>query len=151
MDDNFTGKNDNQVENQNKKPSMTEIMFGKEFKVGCAFLAIFLIYNCLPYVDGMTEDSKKTKAKQDCDMLCQAIQKYNSIEGSFVTSQDMMELQRKYVTNLNNIKDPWGNKYEHSRLKGRVYSKGRDGKHDSVDPRAACNKDDVSEVYNNER
>lgn len=126
---------------------MAQIMFGKEFRIGCGFLLIFLIYNCMPYVDGMTEDAKKTKAKQDCDTLCQAIEKHNSLEGYAVSTKDMLELQGKYITNLTAVKDPWGNNYEHDRLRGRVYSKGPDKKHDPNDPDSADNKDDINVSY----
>ncbi|HOD41432.1 MAG TPA: hypothetical protein PKL57_12805, partial [Candidatus Wallbacteria bacterium] len=66
----------------------------------------------MPQFAAMTEDAKKTKAKQDCDTFVQSIQKFNSLEGTTVQDKYMKELKGKYITNLDTMKDPWGNRYE---------------------------------------
>lgn len=72
------------------------------------------------------------KALADCNVLCSAIEKFNSTEGTAVKDQFMRELKEKYVTNIDNLKDPWGNRYEQDLINCLVYSKGPDGKYDST-------------------
>lgn len=69
------------------------------------------------------------------------IQKYNSLEGAIVKSDEVKEL-----TNLKTLRDPWGNAYGHAHSSGEVYSKGPDGKH-SADPGSPDNKDDITVSY----
>ena len=93
----------------------------------------------------------KTKAKQDCDTLVQAILRHNSAEGVEVKDRYMSELKGKYITNLDEIKDVWGNRYEHDHARKTVYSKGPDGLHiDAADGGGANieeNKDDIFLFY----
>jgi len=93
----------------------------------------------------------KTKAKQDCDTLAQAILKHNSLEGTEVKDRYMAELKEKYISNIDEIKDVWGNRYEHDHARKTVYSKGPDGLHrDEADGGSANieeNKDDIFLFY----
>jgi hypothetical protein len=93
----------------------------------------------------------KTKAKQDCDTLVQAILKHNSLGGSEVKDRYMAELKEKYISNLDEIKDVWGNRYEHDFARKAVYSKGPDGLHrDAAEGGGAIsdeNRDDITLFY----
>lgn len=118
-----------------------------ELMIVIAIIGI-LVAVALPQFAAMTEDAKKTKAKQDCDTFVQAIQKFNSLEGTTVQDKYMKELKGKYITNLDTMKDPWGNRYEQEYRKGIVYSKGPDSKHkEGGGPSAPENKDDISVSY----
>ncbi|OQA81024.1 MAG: Type II secretion system protein G precursor [bacterium ADurb.Bin243] len=118
-----------------------------ELMIVIAIIGI-LVAVALPQFAAMTEDAKKTKAKQDCDTFVQAIQKFNSLEGTTVQNKYMSELKGKYITNLDTMKDPWGNRYEQDYKKGIVYSKGPDGKHADGQPAThASNKDDIFVPY----
>lgn len=94
----------------------------------------------------------KTKAKQDCDTLVQAILRHNSLEGVEVKDRYMSELKGKYITNLDEIKDVWGNRYEHDHARKTVYFKGPDGLHraaaeDGGGADVEENKDDIFLFY----
>lgn len=94
----------------------------------------------------------KTKAKQDCDTLIQAILRHNSLEGVEVKDRYMAELKGKYITNLDEIKDVWGSRYEHDHARKTVYSKGPDGLHrDAAEAGGGAdveeNKDDIFLFY----
>ncbi len=118
-----------------------------ELMIVIAIIGI-LVAVALPQFAAMTEDAKKTKAKQDCDTFVQSIQKFNSLEGTTVQDKYMKELKGKYITNLDTMKDPWGNRYEQDYRKGIVYSKGPDGKHADNQPAThASNKDDIAVPY----
>ncbi len=118
-----------------------------ELMIVIAIIGI-LVAVALPQFAAMTEDAKKTKAKQDCDTFVQAIQKFNSLEGTTVQDKYMKELKGKYITNLDTMKDPWGNRYEQEYRKGIVYSKGPDSKHrEGAGPSHAENKDDIFVSY----
>jgi len=102
----------------------------------------------LPQFAAMTDGAKYTKAKQDCDTFVQAIQKFNSLENTTVQDRFMIELKGKYITNLDTVKDPWGNRYEQDYKKGMTYSKGPDGKHDpALKQNDGVNKDDIFSPY----
>ena len=101
-----------------------------ELLVVIAIIGI-LVAVALPEFASMTEDAKKTKAKQDCDTIVQSVQKYNSLEGSMV--EGLMDLKGKYLTNIDTLRDPWGNPYIYRSPgeEGRDYeiiSLGADGK-----------------------
>ncbi len=118
-----------------------------ELMIVIAIIGI-LVAVALPQFAAMTEDAKKTKAKQDCDTFVQAIQKFNSLEGTTVQDKYMKELKGKYITNLDTMKDPWGNRYEQEHRKGIVYSKGPDSKHrEGAGPSHPENKDDIAVPY----
>ncbi|HNY11766.1 MAG TPA: hypothetical protein PKK26_09280, partial [Candidatus Wallbacteria bacterium] len=109
-------------------------------KLGVALIFLWVLAAvCTPQFAAMTEDAKSTKAKQDCDTLAQAAQKYNSLEGGVVRDAFMKELKGKYLTNLDTLKDPWGNRYELDIQRGVVFSKGADGK--------TGTKDDITVFY----
>jgi prepilin-type N-terminal cleavage/methylation domain-containing protein len=118
-----------------------------ELMIVIAIIGI-LVAVALPQFAAMTEDAKKTKAKQDCDTFVQAVQKFNSLEGTTVQDKYMKELKGKYITNLDTMKDPWGNRYEQEYRKGIVYSKGPDSKHkEGAGPSHPENKDDIFVSY----
>lgn len=90
---------------------------------------------------------KKTCAKQDCDTLACAVLKYNSLEAAPAEDLYMSELAGRYVKNIEDLKDPWGNRYEHDHISGKVYSKGPDGLHaPGAEKSSPYNMDDI-EVY----
>lgn len=110
--------------------------------------AAALVSLVLPRFAAMTMDAKNEKAKQDCETLVMCVQKYNSLEGAAVQDRFMAELQGKYVTNLNTLKDPWANRYEHDPQKGIIYSKGPDGEHDpEAGQGSGVNADDIAVSY----
>jgi hypothetical protein len=126
-------------------------LFGKfvDFGIGLIPLLLFLfLFTIPPEGGGMTPDAMKIKVKDDCKLLCIAIEKYNILEGSIVKSEDMTELENKYIANLKTMKDTWGNKYVHDPAARRVYSKGPDKNHDSKDPASKYNADDIFATYN---
>jgi len=112
-----------------------------ELMIVIAIIGI-LVAVALPQFAAMTEDAKKTKAKQDCDTIAQAVQKFNSLEGSTVAN--LMDLKGKYLTNIDTLKDPWGNAYTMNASKGLVYSKGANGKDDIA---TGKNGDDIFVNY----
>ena len=101
-----------------------------ELMIVIAIIGI-LVAVALPQFASMTEDAKKTKAKQDCDTIVQSIQKYNSLEGVMV--EELMDLKGKYLTNIDTLRDPWGNSYQLDPYGGNVYSKGPDGQTKLID------------------
>lgn len=112
----------------------------------CCIAVLFHLY----YLSRMPDPHIEVKvvyAKQDCDTLAQAIQKYNSLESAVVKSEDMNELAKKYITNLDRLRDRWGNRYRHDYSIGVVYSMGPDGKHDPDNAGSQYNKDDISVSY----
>ena len=119
-----------------------------DFSIGLIPLLIFLFLFTIPPEPDTPPPAKKRKAEVDCETLCRAIEKYNSLEGAAVKSEDMTELDKKYITNLKTMRDMWGNKYVHDPAARRVYSKGPDKKHDSSDPASKDNADDIFVTYN---
>lgn len=105
------------------------------------FLIGFLVAISMPQVNCLTEDAKKTKAKQDCDTLCQAIQKYQALEGVAITT--LLDLKCKYLTNIDTLKDPWGNSYQIDLDRGCVYSRGPDGQDNLCGGGTASNRDNI--------
>ena len=118
-----------------------------ELMIVIAIIGI-LVAVALPQFQDMAEGAKKTKSKQDCDILVEAVQKFNSLEGTTVQDKYMKELKGKYISTWETLRDPWGNRYEQEYRKGIVYSKGPDGKHvaggGSSNP---SNKDDIVVAY----
>lgn len=117
-----------------------------EYVAVAVFAICFLMIVMTPH-GGVSNDAKKTKAKQDCDTLVQAILRYATLEGTDATSESMIELKGKYVTNIHMLKDPWGESYCNDAAGKFVYSKGPDRAHDPADPLAAVNADDVTISY----
>jgi len=117
-----------------------------ELMIVIAIIGI-LVAVALPQFNDMIRDTQMTKAKQDCDTLVNAIQKFNSLEGTTVQDKYMKELKGKYVATIDTLKDPWGNRYEQDYKKGVVYSKGPDGKHKDGAQNAPENKDDIVITY----
>lgn len=105
------------------------------------FLIGFLVAIAMPQVNSLTEDAKKTKAKQDCDTLCQAIQKYQALEGVAITS--LLDLKGKYLTNIDTLKDSWGNSYRIDLDRGCVYSMGPDGLDSETGGGTDSNRDNI--------
>jgi len=94
------------------------------FYIMSILLLLLLIAISMPNINGMTEDSKKVKAKQDCDTIAQGIQKFNSLED--VQVKTLMDLKGKYIMNIDTLKDPWGSNYDMDPRLGIVLSKGPD-------------------------
>jgi prepilin-type N-terminal cleavage/methylation domain-containing protein len=117
-----------------------------ELMIVIAIIGI-LVAVAIPQFNDMIKDTQLTKAKQDCDTFVQAIQKFNSLEGTTVQDKYMKELKGKYISTLETLKDPWGNRYEQDYRKGIVYSKGPDGKHKDGPSSLPENKDDVFITY----
>jgi len=118
-----------------------------ELMIVIAIIGI-LVAVALPKFTDMIREAKYTKARQDCDTLVHAIQKFNSLEATTVQERYMEELKGRYVTAIDTLKDPWGNRYEQDYKKGVVYSKGADGKHkDGGGNLASENKDDICVIY----
>lgn len=91
------------------------------------------------------ENDMKEKAKQDCDTLVQACEKYKEIEGRNVES--LLDLKEKYLTNIDRIKDPWNQSYQLDTVAGFVVSNGPDMQSDFLHPEADVNKDNISVSY----
>jgi prepilin-type N-terminal cleavage/methylation domain-containing protein len=111
------------VLSKNKGFSLIELM------IVIAIIGI-LVAVALPQFASMSEDAKKTKAKQDCDTIVQAVTRYNALEGVALKSLD--ELAGKYITNIKELKDPWGNAYQINTGSGFVFSQGPDGQSPSL-------------------
>ena len=124
--------------NRNKGFSLIELM------IVIAIIGI-LVAVALPQFASMTEDAKKTKAKQDCDTIAQSIQKYNSLEGTQI--EELMDLKGKYLTNIDTLRDPWGNAYQIDTYGGFVYSKGADGQDNKNDSADKKNNDNIKVSY----
>jgi prepilin-type N-terminal cleavage/methylation domain-containing protein len=95
-----------------------------ELMIVIAIIGI-LVAVALPQFASMSEDAKKTKARQDCDTIVQAVTRFNAIEGVALRSLD--ELAGKYITNIKELRDPWGNPYYINTGSGFVFSMGPDG------------------------
>jgi len=124
----------------------------KAFSLIELLIVILIIAFLTSYVPkhscGNLGDAKAMRAKQDCDTFVQAVQKYNSLENTKVKDIYMIELNSKYIHNIDNLKDPWGNRYEQDYLKGVVYSKGPDGMHTFGQGWSAPhNRDDITVNY----
>ncbi|HNY10076.1 MAG TPA: prepilin-type N-terminal cleavage/methylation domain-containing protein [Candidatus Wallbacteria bacterium] len=118
-----------------------------ELMIVIAIIGI-LVAVALPQFLDVADGAKKTKSKQDCDILVEAIQKFNSLEGTTVQDKYMKELKGKYISTWETLRDPWGNRYEQEYRKGIVYSKGPDGKHtDGGGSGSPSNKDDIFVAY----
>lgn len=105
------------------------------------------------------------RCKQDCDILVQAIQKYNNEEkNTTVKDTFMIELKNSkyasyietlyklheasyYVSDIEKIHDRWGNRYEHDFKRKIVFSKGYDQKHNYNDINSLDNRDDICIPY----
>jgi len=125
-------------------PAFYKNIFTSYSVPAAAALASFVF----PGFETIKTDAKNDRAKQDCDTLVMCIQKYNSLEGSIVQDQFMSELKGKYITNIDRLKDPWGNRYQNDPKKGIVYSTGPDGEHDpEAGQGSGANADDIVVPY----
>ncbi|MEZ7891194.1 MAG: prepilin-type N-terminal cleavage/methylation domain-containing protein [Candidatus Wallbacteria bacterium] len=131
---------------------MLKMNFNRKYNSGFSLIELMIVIAiigilvavALPQFAAMTEDAKKTKAKQDCDTIAQAIQKFNSLEGS--TVEKLMDLKGKYLTNIDTLKDPWGNSYDMDPNKGIVFSKGPDSKSSYGIGKNGVEKDDKDNI-----
>ena len=108
----------------------------------CSIISILLIllyYHKDIYQYYLTEKNKLIKAKQDCETIAQAIQKYNTLEGTIVKDKYFKELKGKYITGFDAIKDPWGTRYMQNTNNHIVYSAGPD--------KTAGTNDDIIFIY----
>lgn len=134
---------------------MLKMNFNRKYNSGFSLIELMIVIAiigilvavALPQFAAMTEDAKKTKAKQDCDTIAQAIQKFNSLEGS--TVEKLMDLKGKYLTNIDTLKDPWGNSYDMDASKGIVFSKGPDSKSSYGVAKNGTAKDDKDNIIVN--
>lgn len=84
-------------------------------------------------------DAGVEKARKDCKTIALAVQKYNQVENRELIY--LTELSPKYIVNINNIRDFWGNSFQYDNSKKMVYSKGPDLKaNTSDDIKAYINK-----------
>jgi len=97
-----------------------------ELMIVIAIIGI-LVAVALPQFTKMTEDAKRSKAKQDCQVIVEAIHKFNNLEKIKLSS--IGQLKGKYLANLDTLKDPWGKPYAIDMTQGIVLSMGPDGKH----------------------
>ena len=97
-----------------------------ELMIVIAIIGI-LVAVALPQFTKMTEDAKRSKAKQDCQVIAEAIHKFNNLEK--VKLSNIGQLKGKYLANLDTLKDPWGKPYAIDLMQGIVLSLGPDGKH----------------------
>lgn len=113
----------------------------------CLIILAYYFYAVYFSDYAVTKESMAVKAKQDCDALAMAVNKYNMFEGAAVKSHDMIELRGRYVPNFDRLRDPWGSRYIHDHRFGEIFSMGPDRAHDDSDPAAACNADDITVAY----
>lgn len=97
-----------------------------ELMIVIAIIGI-LVAVALPQFSAMTEDAKRSKARQDCQTIAEAIHKFNNIEKTKLTS--INQLKGKYIMNLDTLKDPWGHSYALNLAAGLVVCTGPDGRH----------------------
>ena len=90
-------------------------------------IIILFIFHKDIYQNIQKSMNDKIKAKQDCDTIVQAIQKYNSLEKTKVKDKYFKEIKGKYIKGLDTCKDPWGTRYMQDPTKCIVYSAGPDG------------------------
>ncbi len=110
-----------------------------ELMIVIAIIGI-LVAVALPQFAKMSEDAKRSKAKQDCQVIVDAINKFNNLEKAKLSS--LSQLKGKYISNLDTLKDPWGKAYAIDTGAGIVLSFGPDGKHSAK--RDKTWNDDVS-------
>ena len=113
-----------------------------ELMIVIAIIGI-LVAVALPQFTSMTEDAKRSKAKQDCQTIVDAINKFNNIEKTRLTN--LGQLKGKYIANLDTLRDPWGKSYCIDTMAGNVLSFGPDAKHSKK--RDKTWDDDVSIQY----
>jgi prepilin-type N-terminal cleavage/methylation domain-containing protein len=114
-----------------------------ELMIVIAIIGI-LVAVALPHFTSMTSDAKRTKAKSDVMEIAKAIAKFNSFEGSLC--EDISELKGKYISNIEDLRDPWGHRYCYDYDYGIVYSKGPDGRH-TREKGKTWNDDIIVDVY----
>ena len=99
--------------------------------MGAAVIAIAL-GGCIAYFNYYNEAEKlRAIAQKDCDRLVDAAQKYYETESREIES--LGDLNEKYITGLETLKDPWGNAYEFDNIMKKIYSKGPDSKPRTAD------------------
>lgn len=110
-------------------------------------LTIFTLNN-LEYFNSDISECQHDKSKRDCDFLVQQILKYKQTEGISVKDTLMVELKNpKYVPQIDEMHNQWGDRYENDYKLGIVISKGPDRKHDYENRSAKVNKDDITVPY----
>jgi prepilin-type N-terminal cleavage/methylation domain-containing protein len=99
-----------------------------ELMIVVAIIGI-LVAVALPQFTSMTEDSKKSKVKQDLDVYVNAIIRFKASEARQL--KGIEDLLGKYVAN--EMKDPWGNEYKIDLENGCCFSMGADGREGTAD------------------
>lgn len=113
-----------------------------ELMIVIAIIGI-LVAVALPQFMSMSDDAKRSKAKQDCQVIVDAINKFNNIEKTRLTK--LSQLKGKYIANLDTLRDPWGRPYAIDATAGLVLSFGPDGRHD--EKQNATWSDDIELQY----
>lgn len=98
-----------------------------------------LVAVALPRFSSMTDDARLTKARSDCMEIAKCVYKFNTMEGQIC--EQLAELKGKYLSNVDTLRDPWGQAYGYDHMYGIVFSKGPDGKHEKF--KGPTWKDDV--------
>lgn len=68
---------------------------------------------------------KMLKAEQDLRTIAGTIAKYNSLEN--MKLKELNDLRGRYITDLDNMKDPWKRRYKINSTSEIVFSSGQDG------------------------
>ncbi len=112
-----------------------------ELMIVIAIIGI-LVAVALPQFSAMTMDAKRSKAKNDIQVVVEAINKFNNMGREKIT---MAKQLKRYINNLGTLRDPWGMPYILDLGAGLVLSSGPDGRHSQVKDKTW--DDDISIKY----
>jgi len=92
-----------------------------ELLIVVAIIAV-LVGAALPYYQDYIQNTKRTKAKHELDVIKQALIKFDTFEDQSFQGDDLRVLLGRYLQDL--PRDPWGRDYEVDYLKGQLISRG---------------------------
>lgn len=114
--------------------------FTSPVRTACAADDFDNLLNDINTVQKETAGPEAKKAMEECEAIAKAVTESEKSEKENVTNISDMKI--KYIKDIN-LKDPWGGEYILESVKGRVYSKGPDGK--------AGTADDITASYTPEK